>query len=238
VGKPEARLIGEKNPPYSLFLPRLLTLFPEARILHMVRDPRDTILSFQSVDFDLRSTSGLAYRWLQYNREAADASEAFPGRILTERFEDLLQEPEVVLGRICSFLELRLPQELLTVKEGGRNVFSWNSKILKPLEPGRAYAWKRNMSPDSVRASDTVCHPWQKRWGYETNYPNRPFASRLQALPGVIVGHISIALEKGLVKLPISMQMRIMQTYRRYDRETPQVRPDREAGRKRESRQP
>ena len=41
----EAKVIGEKNPNYRRILPYISTVIPHARIIHVIRDPRDVIVS-------------------------------------------------------------------------------------------------------------------------------------------------------------------------------------------------
>src|SRR5579863_7571081 len=41
-----ARIWGEKTPAHALWLPQIRALFPQARILFMVRDPRDVLVSY------------------------------------------------------------------------------------------------------------------------------------------------------------------------------------------------
>ena len=53
TGKENVKLLGDKNPTYTLFAKELLQIYPEAKFIHLVRDPRDNILSFKRVSFDL-----------------------------------------------------------------------------------------------------------------------------------------------------------------------------------------
>jgi len=51
-GKESFVVLGDKNPQYSLYVKQLIQVFPEAKFIHMIRDCRDNVLSFQKVDFD------------------------------------------------------------------------------------------------------------------------------------------------------------------------------------------
>ena len=52
----ETRWIGDKTPAYVKQLGRLHHLFPQAKILHMVRDPRDVAVS--RLGFEARAGAG------------------------------------------------------------------------------------------------------------------------------------------------------------------------------------
>jgi len=117
LGKVSARLFGDKNPHYALLVERLLKTFPHARFLHMVRDPRDNILSYKSVPFDVNDSRALAYRWRAYNLRLLRAQAAAPDRFLQVRFEDLLANADAELGRVCEFLGIAYEPSMLSFFE-------------------------------------------------------------------------------------------------------------------------
>jgi hypothetical protein len=106
-GKEGVTILGDKNPIYARFLKELIGLFPESRFIHIVRDYRDNILSYQSVKFDVNSTSALAYRWKKYNEEVLKYSRIYPERFILVRHEDLLTDPTRHLRRVCSSINIR-----------------------------------------------------------------------------------------------------------------------------------
>ncbi len=61
--KEDIRLIGDKNPAYSLFIDRIHKLFPEAKIIHITRDYRDNYLSLTKVNFEVPIVPLVVYRW-------------------------------------------------------------------------------------------------------------------------------------------------------------------------------
>jgi ABC-type uncharacterized transport system ATPase subunit len=59
--KEEIRILGDKNPRYTFFIPQLLRLFPGAKFIHLVRDYRDNIDIDASLLEDMRERTGAIY---------------------------------------------------------------------------------------------------------------------------------------------------------------------------------
>jgi pimeloyl-ACP methyl ester carboxylesterase len=79
---------------------RVLALDPQLWILHMVRDPRDVVVSVHARDPDAYWTH--LRLWKSYRRSARRA-EGHP-RFLTIRYEDLVRDPDAIQDLIASRL--------------------------------------------------------------------------------------------------------------------------------------
>jgi hypothetical protein len=129
TGKPHLVDSG-KSPAHGLLLLRYL---PEARIIHLVRDPRQVL---QSYLWRLRSRSHLSPRerdlaarsailllvwqaavWTLVNLVCDLMARAYPDRVVRVRFEDLCARPAAELDRIGRAFELDL-EELRSKAEG------------------------------------------------------------------------------------------------------------------------
>jgi hypothetical protein len=110
----------EQTPGYVFFIPEILRLFPEARIINMIRDPRANLNSrknkwrqfrYQSNRIPSRRT---LRHWAHYHpisssflwRRTVTAAQPYvdSGQILQVRFESVLSDPEKELRRICDFI--------------------------------------------------------------------------------------------------------------------------------------
>jgi hypothetical protein len=93
---------GWKDPRNALTLPVWLSIFPGARVLHVVRDGRAVALSLAARD-SLDVSFGLAL-WGHYAARAERAMEPLPeDRRMSVRFEDLAADPQGVLARLFLF---------------------------------------------------------------------------------------------------------------------------------------
>jgi hypothetical protein len=116
----DIRIIGEKSPDNVLYLELLGRIFPEARILHVLRDGRDGAVSgwFHNLriskdwaEREFGDFSGFAEHYAQVWAKNLRAGRAFgmenPERYCEIRYEDLLADGETQLRRILDFLGAR-----------------------------------------------------------------------------------------------------------------------------------
>lgn len=106
-------LFVDKQPAGTLTLPIISKLFPDAKILFAIRDPRDVVLSCFRQSFQMNAMT-YAFTDLQDAADCYDACMAFAERArarlrlswLDVKHEDLVQDFTSELDRILDFLEL------------------------------------------------------------------------------------------------------------------------------------
>ena len=110
------RLAGDKTPGYVRRMSQLHELWPDAKVVHIIRDPRDVCLSmldwsggeraagqFGTWQLDPTVSSALYWRYsVAMGREAG--TDLGSDLYLETRYEDLVNSPEAELGRLCAFL--------------------------------------------------------------------------------------------------------------------------------------
>ncbi len=163
--------IGDKNPHYALFTGTLAAVFPNARFVHMVRDPRDNVLSYRKVPFDVSDTAALAYRWRRYNEELLAVSERHPNRFLRVSYEDVLERPEGALTAVCEFLGQPFDSATLSFADQRPEGFygegsPWFEKLAEPLDAGQARKWESSMSVSDIATVESICGATLERLGY------------------------------------------------------------------------
>ena len=122
-------LAGEKDPEYVRRLPLIHRLFPEARVIHIVRDGRDVALS--TLDWvtpqrflgrlSLWREEPIAACALWWRRQVAagiDGGRLIGERYLEVRYEQLVQDPEAVLRDACRFLAVPYSPATIRFHEG------------------------------------------------------------------------------------------------------------------------
>jgi hypothetical protein len=168
--KQDIKIVGDKNPHYALYIGHLMKLYPDAKFIHMVRDPRDTILSYKEVNFDSDNTATLAHRWNIYNRAILNFKNKIGANYQLVTFEKLLQHPEETLTNICQFLNFEYYPEMLDFYKKEQDWEAEFRKNLKnPLDPSKAFRWKAKMTPKQVKASTRVTGELAKEFGYEVD---------------------------------------------------------------------
>lgn len=100
---------------------------PQAKLLHMVRDPVEVCFSnlrelFSSANPYSYDQVELADFYLLYRRLMTHWREAFPGRILDIHYDRLVRDPESVVREICDFCGLQFDPEMLAIGNRKRGV--------------------------------------------------------------------------------------------------------------------
>ena len=119
---------GWKLPETTLIYPWIVRLFPDAKYIHWIRDPRDCILSGHGPD-DLRNF-GVEYPLTEDIRQRRAISWKYqydlmrstpqPRHILHVRFEDFILHQEQTLGRLEEFLGIPLGRIIVRPDSVGR----------------------------------------------------------------------------------------------------------------------
>lgn len=118
--------ISEKTPANILIFSRLMELYPDARFLQIIRDPRAVVASLMKVGRRAQKKGIQTQLYTRHLLTAAgflktcydkgnDFRSQSEDRVLTIKYETLVQHPKETTHRICDFLNL-----------------PWNPKMLQP----------------------------------------------------------------------------------------------------------
>jgi len=179
------RLFGEKTPANTNWMPLIASLLPEARFIHIIRDPRDVVLSLGRTSAGA-SVAQSAQSWVGMVSSArAFASSGGPYHEL--RYEELLREPERRVRDACAFLGLDYTDRMLDYRaSGARHIGHLGDRLLpngvarvpralrarlhenltRPLQTDRAGAWRSEMSAADRRTVETIAGPLMRELGY------------------------------------------------------------------------
>jgi hypothetical protein len=108
---------GDKSLNQERFADQIFQAYPGARILHMMRDPRDRFASSKTRWKVRRGGVGAgAAEWLASARLAIRNRARHPDEYLVVRYETLAARPEETLGEICGFIDERFAPEMLSME--------------------------------------------------------------------------------------------------------------------------
>lgn len=97
---------GQKTPRFVRHTDLLMQHFPEARFIHVVRDPRAVTSSLIRSDVHRSNAWYGARRWKMDVTAGLSVEEEHPGRIRRVHYEQLVQDTESTLRDLAGFLEL------------------------------------------------------------------------------------------------------------------------------------
>lgn len=98
----------EKTPANSACFSSFLSSYEKGKVIHVVRNPFDTIASLQRRGYDLYYATGI-YLLNTASGIAANAS----NRSLTVKYENLIGNPESTVREICTFLNIDFSEYML-----------------------------------------------------------------------------------------------------------------------------
>ncbi len=129
---------GDKSLHTEHYAARVFAEFPDAKILHITRDPRDRYASVRKRHGrDVPRLGGANGRWLLSMRKAVDNQKRFPDRYKIVRFEDLAGKPEATLKEICAFVGEEYTPEMLSMSGASDHVSSGGNSSFGKIEPGQ-----------------------------------------------------------------------------------------------------
>jgi hypothetical protein len=141
---------GEKTPNHLYFWPFIEAAFPQARVVHIVRDGRDVALSQVKAPFGPKTIATAAERWVRFVECIhAIGLSIGPGRYLEARYEDLLAWPRETITRILQLIgepyDPMVLQFHVDAATAGTDSVN-DANIRKPLLVGNTGKWQDGLS--------------------------------------------------------------------------------------------
>ncbi|MCB1875326.1 MAG: sulfotransferase [Chromatiales bacterium] len=160
----------DKTPYYILHLPTILEMFPQAQIVHIVRDGRDCAYSMlqRSTDLGIYNYHHAAKTWQQYV-EAGDRMREHlaPTQFYELRYEDVLANGRETMEALCEFLGEPFDDSVVNFKKSQDAVGAERTPLLKqPLQAGNAEKWRKQLSPWQIRVVEAAAGDTLQRHGY------------------------------------------------------------------------
>jgi len=110
---------GDKTPPYVSIIPGLVALYPEARIIHLLRDGRDVAKSFQKVGWYGPWLHDNTSEWRSAVHSVRECRAAHPEIGIHEvRYEDLVRDTETTIRSVCRYLGIEFEPGMLRWEDG------------------------------------------------------------------------------------------------------------------------
>lgn len=174
----------DKNPSNTLFLNRIKRFNPEAKYILMVRDYRGNILSRkESIHLLSPNIAFNAIRWNYFTMKALIWKNKYPNHVFIVRYEDLVNNTDVSLKNIFSFLEVDpiFSEDLRSKEREGYEKYKEDATIAKstrakkkyedlskPIFKHRVDEWKDKLSPSEQLTAAVFCKETASNFNYFT----------------------------------------------------------------------
>jgi hypothetical protein len=174
---------GDKTPYYTPDIDVIRGIFPDAKIIHMVRDGRDVVLSQRSIEWMSGNLPKLILDWRWKTTIAHKVGAVLNDDFLEIRYEDLVRAPEPMLRRICSFIDEPYEPAMLNYASTADAVvpeesLKWHRKSIRPPDVAELDKWKTHLSKAERIIFEQLAGDTLELFGYEREHFAPTMASR------------------------------------------------------------
>jgi hypothetical protein len=160
---------GQKTPRFVRYGELLKTTYPEAKFVHIVRDPRAVVNSLIRSRSHRSNAYYGALRWIRDVQAGLALKQEYGDDVLAIRYEDLVSVPEETLKRVSAFLGVDYHPAVLSYHEQGTHEYkAYHSvaRVEKPPDSDRIEAWRRHLTGAQVALIEAICAETMEELGY------------------------------------------------------------------------
>jgi sulfotransferase family protein len=175
---------GDKRPGYYAYIPALLRLFPDAQIVHLIRDGRDCVASLKSMPWFKQDIYAAISTWLEATAACRRAARRLPAGSYTElRYEELVADPAAHMAALCEFLgeeydpAMTQPRTAAEIAIPKRK--TWHADTREDVSTARSGTWQDRLEPWEAALCEAVMGRRLRELGYELSGTPRPRAGQL-----------------------------------------------------------
>lgn len=209
-GKPRP---AEKSCDHIYHLDEIFRLYPNAKVICILRDGRDVVRSLRSVPWGRdKRYAGLCRQWNRSVNEMLRAKERLsPDRFFVVRYEDLMTAPEPTLRALSEFIgedfepgQIEESKSSVAVPDAE---LKWKGKARGAPDAQRVAAWRQGSSAEEIAQMNFFMGRNLRRTGYpDTKAESGSLMQRLRwalayapFLPGVFP--IAFRVNRALLRL-------------------------------------
>jgi hypothetical protein len=201
---------GDKSLHTERYASRVFDEYPDARIVHMIRDPRDRYASVRKRHGrDVPRVGAATGRWLLSTRFARRNARRFAGRYRILRYEDLATAPEARIREVCEFLGEPFVREMLAMNGASDHTETGGNSSFGDVDPrtistsaiGR---YRTVLSPLEIRFIELVAGRAMRSLGYRRERPRLSARERVRFIGRVLPEQLlRMAIEVGRTRIEL-----------------------------------
>lgn len=163
--------IGEKTPNHLLHMLTLERFFPDAKYIHIVRDPRAVVNSWRNVPWSTGNVVGDAFVWRRYMLVARLCPPRRSNSLMVIRFEDLVLRPEPTLTDVCRFIGISFQPGMCAFHDKREIAINlsrepWKARANQPLDANRLGRWRDELSRLDIALIESVAGREMHKYEY------------------------------------------------------------------------
>ncbi len=171
------RILVDKLPLNVLRLPLIVKLFPEAKIILALRDPRDVVLScfrrlfgMHQFSYDLLTLTGAARSYVDTMRLCEAYRSKLPRRDIEIRNEDVAENFGQETRRLCEFVGVAWDKSMERFADRARRIIIGTPsaiQVARGLSQEGVGTWRRYA--EQMGPVLPLLQPWVEKLGYPAN---------------------------------------------------------------------
>ncbi len=183
----ECSIWGDKDTEYVRYIEHLWHIFPEATLIHVIRDPRDVVNS--RVKTEWGKNRGIAFHSAEYSyyiREVLrKGSKLFAGKYFEVRYEDLIIDPRNTLKTLCQHLGIPYESSMLRYQQESKRLVTsderdWKQNLNKAIIRDNLRKWKSDLDSREVAMVEYGLYNFMREHGYEPSGHMPSFVDKLK----------------------------------------------------------
>ncbi|MQA27043.1 MAG: sulfotransferase [Micromonosporaceae bacterium] len=170
---------GDKRPAYLHALHIITSLFPDAQIVHLVRDGRDAVASVMEMTWNTRDFYQSVAAWnegVDHGRWAART--LGPDSYHEIRYEHLVADPAAELKQLCAFLgeefdpAMTEPATVASVAVPKRK--AWHERTHGSVDSARVSSYQQRLEPWQIALCEDAMGSRLRGFGYQLSGAPKP----------------------------------------------------------------
>jgi hypothetical protein len=163
---------GDKSLHNEHFADAIFREFPDASIIHMIRDPRDRYASVsRRHGQNMSRLGGVSARWNRSVDAGLRNARRYPDRYMFVRYEDLATSPEPTLEGVCSFLGEQFEEQMLQLQgtpdiQASKSNSSFGDLGRRTISTKAIGRYAEVLQPDEIAFIQTVSRNGMRRFDY------------------------------------------------------------------------
>lgn len=137
---------------------RLLRIWPDARFIHLIRDPRDVARSRIQMGWE-GDFYHAAKVWIDAEQLWDRLAGSLPAdRWIEAKYEEIVEAPKFHLARLCEFMDVEYDASMLEFHR---------DTTYDPIDPRLTCQWRRKLSDAQVQLIESESIEMMRQRGYE-----------------------------------------------------------------------
>ncbi len=167
--KCNAQRSGEKTPVSVRYLPEILEMYPNAKIIHIIRDPRAVIASLLKMPNNSKDVIIHAASWRSDIWSALEFAHKNNSNFITTHYEDLVKNPRAALNKIVKFLDEPFDDKMLQYQHNASTMLKdepWKEGTFKGVYESSILKWQTQLSNAQICLIELITGSLMKKFGY------------------------------------------------------------------------